>query len=109
MIDDVDFWAVTLLLGLGTYLIRFSFLGFIGNRPLPPWLRRHLAYVPVAIMPALVAPLTVWPAATGGTPDPARLAAGLAALAAGALFRNPVAAIAAGFAVLFGLPLVFGA
>ena len=40
--------------GIGTFLVRFSFLGLIGNRDLPPWLLRHLRYTPVAVFPALV-------------------------------------------------------
>ena len=55
-----------LLLGLGTYLIRFSFIGLVGDRQLPPSAMRMLRYVPVAVMPGLVAPLVVWPQATGG-------------------------------------------
>nr|WP_241239922.1 AzlD domain-containing protein [Silicimonas algicola] len=68
-------------MGIGTYLIRFSFLGLIGNRQMPEWVLRHLRYTPVAVLPGLVAPLVVWPDATGGSPDPARMAAALITLA----------------------------
>lgn len=44
-------WAVILGLGLGTYAIRLSFLGLIGNRPLPPMLLRFLRYTPMAVIP----------------------------------------------------------
>ena len=30
-------WIVILALAVGTFLIRFSFLGIIGSRPLPAW------------------------------------------------------------------------
>jgi branched-subunit amino acid transport protein len=96
-------WAIIAGLGVGSYLIRLSFLGLIGDRPLPPWLLRHLRYTAVAVMPALVAPLVAFPAATGGTPDAPRLAAAAATLAAGWLTRNVLAAIAAGGATLYGL------
>ncbi|MFQ5438947.1 MAG: AzlD domain-containing protein, partial [Paracoccaceae bacterium] len=70
MIDDkTTLWIVIILLALGTYLIRFSFLGLIGGRELPNWVLRHLRYVAVAVLPGLVAPLVVWPQATGGVPD----------------------------------------
>ena len=59
-------WQIILIMGVGTYLIRFSFLGLIGNRKMPDWVLRHLRYTPVAILPGLVAPLVMWPAATGG-------------------------------------------
>ena len=82
MISDSTFWLVTLVLGLGTYLIRFSFLGLLGGRELPDWLLVHLRYVGVAVLPALVTPIILWPAAAGGQFDPLRMIAALAALAA---------------------------
>jgi branched-subunit amino acid transport protein len=83
MIDNTTFWLVTIVLGIGTYLIRFSFLGLLGGRQLPDWLLVHLRYVGVAVLPALVTPLILWPAAAGGQFDPLRMIAALAALAAG--------------------------
>ncbi|MEM8788509.1 MAG: AzlD domain-containing protein [Pseudomonadota bacterium] len=105
--SDAQIWTVIVLLGIGTYLIRFSFIGLIGDRPLPPFVLRLLRFTPVAVMPGLVAPLIVWPAATGGVPDPARMAAAGAALAVGAVTRSVLGAIAAGLAVLYaGLALL---
>ncbi len=101
MIDPVTLWTVILLLGLGTFLIRFSFLGLIGDRDLPGWALRLLRYVPVAVMPGLVAPLVVWPEATGGSPDAARIGAALAAFAIGAATRNTLGAILGGMAALY--------
>ena len=54
-------WFTIAALALGTYLIRFSFLGFLGGRTLPPLALRLLRYVPVAVFPALVAPQVLWP------------------------------------------------
>lgn len=76
-----EIWAIIAVLGVGTFLIRFSFLGLVGGRRMPDWLLRHLRYTPVAVLPGLVAPLVAWPDATGGDTDPARLAAALATLA----------------------------
>ena len=70
---------------------------------MPAWLLRHLRYTAVAVLPALVAPLVVWPDATGGTPDAPRLAAAIATFAVGFLTKNVVAAIAAGAITLYGL------
>jgi len=94
-------WLVILGLAVGTYAIRFSFLGVIGDRPLPRWLLRALRYTPVAVMPGLVAPLILWPQATGGTPDPARMSAALATLVVGTVSRNVVAAVLAGMVTLY--------
>lgn len=94
-------WLVILALGLGTFAIRFSFLGLVGDRALPGWALRLLRYVPVAVLPALIAPLTVFPAATGGTPDPARLLAAGVALGVGAWSRNMLASVGAGMTALY--------
>lgn len=89
-------WAIILILAVGTFLIRFSFLGIVGDRPLPPWVLRHLRYTAVAVLPGLVAPLVFFPSATGGTPDVPRLAAAALALAVGYWRGSFVAGFAAG-------------
>ena len=101
MSEGLKIWTVILVLGLGTFLIRFSFIGLVGDRELPEWAMRLLRYVPVAVMPGLVAPLVVWPPATGGEPDAARLIASAAALAIGAGTRSVLGAIAGGMAALY--------
>ncbi len=106
--DKAQLWTMVLALGALTFLLRFSFLGMIGNRALPPLVLKLLRYTPMAVIPGLVAPAVLWPAATGGETDPARLAAALATVAAGILTRNTLAAIAAGILTLFGLPLLLG-
>lgn len=105
MISDAQFWTLTILLGIGTFLIRFSFLGFLGGRQLPDWLLLHLRYVGVAVFPALVTPMILWPAATGGTTDWIRVVAGLAALAAG-IRINVIAAILAGMGTFYALRIL---
>jgi branched-subunit amino acid transport protein len=100
MIDTVTLWTVIVALGLGSFGLRFVFLGLVGDKDLPPWLLRHLRYTAVAVLPALVTPLVVWPAETGGTPDPLRLAAAGVALAAGMLTRSIYAAIGGGIGVM---------
>ena len=57
MIDRPTFWLLVVVLGIGTYLIRLSFLGLLGNRPLPLWLVRSLRYTAVAVLPAPPRPL----------------------------------------------------
>ncbi|WP_143831345.1 AzlD domain-containing protein [Octadecabacter temperatus] len=102
-------WTIIIVLGVGTYLIRFSFLGLIGGKDLPEWVLRHLRYTAVAVLPGLVAPLVLWPAANGGDVEPARLCAALVTFAVGLLTRNVVAAITLGGATLFGMIWLLGA
>jgi branched-subunit amino acid transport protein len=105
MIPDAQFWTLTVLLGIGTFLIRFSFLGFLGGRQLPDWLLLHLRYVGVAVFPALVTPMLLWPAATGGTTDWVRVAGGVAALAAG-MRTSVIGAILAGMGTFYTLRIL---
>lgn len=100
-LDPATVWIVIAALAAGSYLIRFSFLGLIGNQSLPPWVLRHLRYTPVAVIPALVTPLVLFPSATGGEPDPARLFATGVTILAGLATRNVLAAILAGGAALY--------
>ncbi|SMX37781.1 AzlD domain-containing protein [Maliponia aquimaris] len=95
-----DLWLIIVLMGLGSFGLRFVFLGLVGDRALPGWLLRHLRYTAVAVMPALVAPLVVWPSATGGETDPLRLAAAAAALAVGYGWKSLYGAMIAGAAVM---------
>ena len=91
-------WAIILTLGIGTYLIRFSFLGLIGDRRMPEWVLRHLRYTPVAVLPGLVAPIVLWPEATGGEPDPIRLAAAALTVLVGWWRKSALSGVLAGAA-----------
>ncbi|WP_424985329.1 AzlD domain-containing protein [Microbulbifer sp. S227A] len=101
-------WIVIIGLAIGSFALRFVFIGLVGDRPLPAWLLRHLRYTAVAILPALVTPLVIWPAATGGTPDLPRMAAGAATIGVGLLTKNVIAAIIAGAGTLYGLLYLVG-
>lgn len=97
---DALVWAVILILGAGTFLIRFSFLGALGRRSLPPWAMRGLRFTPVTVLPALIAPATLFPEAGGGGIEPLRLAAAVLTLGVGLALRSTPLAMAAGFAAL---------
>lgn len=101
MSDSARIWILIAAVSVGTFLIRYSFIGLVGDRAIPRWAARMLRYVPVAVMPGLVAPLIAWPQATGGETDPARLLAALAALGFGIATRNVLASIFGGMAVLY--------
>ena len=108
IINTATIWIVIVSLGIGSYLIRFSFLGLIGGRDLPEWCLRHLRYVAVAVMPALITPLIIWPDATGGETDPARLVAALAAFIIGIKLNSAIGAVFAGMLTLYGMQYLIG-
>lgn len=100
MIDRPSFWIVTLLLGAATYGIRLSFLAWSQNRVFSDRVKRLLDFVPVAVLPALIAPLIFFPTATGGAFDPVRVLAAAVALAVGLWTQNVMAVVVAGIAAL---------
>ncbi|MBS8227391.1 AzlD domain-containing protein, partial [Vannielia litorea] len=46
--EGYPIWLIIAALAVGTFLIRFSFIGLTGTRPLPEGLLRYLRYTPVA-------------------------------------------------------------
>lgn len=108
MIDKTSLWIVIIGLGVGSFVLRFMFTGFVGSRAMPSWLLRHLRYTAVAILPALVAPQVLWPAATQGDPDLARMAAACVTLAVGLISKQVLAAILSGAATLYVLLYLLG-
>lgn len=106
--SDTQIWAILLLIGLGTFLLRYSFLGLIGGRELPAWAMRVLRYTPVAVIPGLMAPLVLYPQATGGQTDPLRLAVAVVTLVVGWRTGSVIWAIVAGLGALALLTLAFG-
>jgi branched-subunit amino acid transport protein len=101
MIDRTELWIVIIGLGIGSFALRFAFTGLVGNRALPLWLMRHLRYTAVGILPAIIAPAVLWPAATCGNYDLPRISAAIVTLAIGLIWKNVVGAILGGVATLY--------
>jgi branched-subunit amino acid transport protein len=99
--STVEIWLIIVVMGIGTFLIRFSFLGLIGDRAMPTFVLRLLRYTPVAVLPGMVAPLVLWPAATDGVFDPVRMMAAIATVLIGIWTRNVLWAILGGAVTLY--------
>jgi branched-subunit amino acid transport protein len=56
---SVEGWIAILALALGTFAIRYSFIGFLAGRRMPPWFERVMRLAVLAIFAALVVPLVV--------------------------------------------------
>ena len=55
-------WTLFIAIGLGTFLLRFSFIYLFGKFAMPDGLKRALRYVPVSVLAALVFPALTSPA-----------------------------------------------
>lgn len=56
MVDMTQFWPATIIIGLGTFLIRYSFILIMDKIVLPDAFHRMLRFIPAAVLSALVVP-----------------------------------------------------
>ena len=106
-ISTATLWLAIAGLAFGSWLLRFSFLGIIGNRELPECIKRHLRYTLVAVMPGIIAPLVFMPRTTDGAFDLPRFSAALVTLLVGVWKGNLLLAITACGVTLYSM-LNFG-
>ena len=108
MTASTGVWAAIVAVGVGTFLIRFSFFVlFEYLETVPEDLERALRFVPAAVLAALVAPAVV---VVDGTPavspgNERLVAAGLAVVVAWRT-ESVLATIAVGMTALLGLGFV---
>lgn len=107
--SDYPFIWIVILGGLGTYLIRVSFLFVLGNRMVSPVVGTVLRYIPPAAFAALVFPAILRPEGVLEIGiDNLRLLAALIALAIGLATRNVTWVLVSGMVSLWTLTFVFG-
>ena len=95
-------WLIILGVSLATFLLRASFIVFANPQRFPHAFRQALAFVPPAVLAAIVAPGLLMPAgAFDATLANPRWIAGLVAIAVAARVRHPLAPIAAGLPLLW--------
>ena len=102
-------WLVIAGVAATTFLLRASFIVFADPQRFPAAFRRSLAFVPPAVLAAIVVPGLLMP---HGFLDLSlanpRWIAGLAAVAVAARMRHPLATIAVGMPALWLLQWVIG-
>jgi len=105
--SDIALWSLFLVIGLGTFALRLSFIELYGNLRVPSLVSRALAYVPASVLAALVLPAVVYPEGHGDfvLDNPQIPAALLAALVAWKS-RNTLLTLAVGMGALWGLKML---
>ena len=95
-------WLVVLALALGTFLIRYSFIGLFAQRDMPTWLEHSLKLLVPAIFGAIVASgVAIAGGHTAGLEHWPRYAAALVALAVALRLRGHLlATLASGMLAL---------
>ncbi len=103
---DFRIWTTIILLSVLTFLLRGSFIVFLGDREMPMAARRYLRYVAVAIIPGMIAGLVSFPASLGGQTNAVWLGATLVAILTGLKWKNPLVIMLAGAAAYILLELL---
>jgi branched-subunit amino acid transport protein len=102
-------WLTLLAVGAVTFLLRASFIVFADPHRFPHLFRQALAFVPPAVLPAIVAPGLLL---RGDTLDPSfsnpRWIAGLVAIAVATRTRSTLATVLAGMGALWLLQWAMG-
>ena len=96
-------WGAVIIIGIGTYLTRLSFIGVFGERGLPTWMEVPLRFVAPAVLGAIVLPAVVMPEGViefAPTVNPRFLAAVIASAVA-YRWRNVSLVITVGMASLW--------
>lgn len=97
-----ELWLTILAAGIGTFLLRLSFIELWKWLRVPPLLMQALNYVPAAVLAALVLPALL---RSGGSIDVSfdnlRLYAGLTALAVAWYTRSMLMTLTTGMAALW--------
>ncbi len=98
-------WLLVIGLAIGTFLIRYSFIGLFANRDMPPWLDRALKLMVPAIFAAIVfsGVIMVGGQVAGLDQWPRYAAAVIALVAAIAARGNMLVTVVVGMAALHGL------
>ena len=103
-------WTVVFGLAIGTFLIRYSFIGLFADKDMPPWLDRALKLMIPAIFAAIVfSSVAMVGGEVAGWAHWPRYAAALVGFVAALLTRgNMLVTLGAGMAALHGLPWLVG-
>ena len=107
--STASLWLLFVVIGLGTFLLRFLFIYLFGKIAMPNWLRRALRFVPAAALAALVFPSLTHP--TGYLDlslNNFRLLAGLGGAIVAWRTRNVLLTILVGMMLLWILEAAFG-
>ena len=97
-------WTIILVLGIGTFLLRFSFIQLVGRIDLPEPVTRALRFVPPAVLAAIIMPALLQDHATGAlnfSPANPYLLAGIVAALTAWITRNMVLPLATGLGALY--------
>jgi branched-subunit amino acid transport protein len=100
--SDFSMWMVFVAVGVGTFLIRLSFIELYGKLRIPTLLSQALVYVPASVLAALVLPAIVFSNGTNTLAlTDARLPAAVVAVLVAWFSKNTILTLIAGMGSLW--------
>lgn len=105
--SGAELWWLFAAMGAVTLALRASFLLAQDRVSLPAYVNRALAFVPPAVLAAIVAPALFEPGGAQLGPLNARLVAGLVAIGVAWRTKSVLATIIVGMATLWALTWIF--
>lgn len=101
------FWYSVIILSLGTFALRFSFIYMMDKITFPGPINKMLKFIPVSVLPAIVVPAIAFEKSTAMYSfDYLRIAAGVIAAAIAWKTKNMLLTIALGMVSLWLLSLL---
>jgi len=105
--SDWALWGLFVAAGLGTFVMRLSFIELYGRWRMPALLSRALLYVPASVLAALVLPAVVYPSGQGEFAfDNPQIPAAIIAAGIAWKTRSTVLTLVVGMASLWGLKVM---
>jgi branched-subunit amino acid transport protein len=100
-VTEPNYFLVALLLGLGTFLIRLSFILIVDRVTFPEAVVRMLRFIPASVLPAIIVPAVLLHGTSGAPTDLARPVAAAVAVLAAWKTRNILVTILSGMGTLW--------
>lgn len=100
-LDRMTLWLAMLVIGTGTFLIRFSFIWLFGRGKISPDVKRVLRFIPPSVLSAMILPSFIFPQHTAFTLDNPRMWAGAIAAIVAWRTQRMILTITAGMAALW--------
>lgn len=105
--SDLSLWGLWLAVAIGTFALRFSFIGLHGRLLIPGLLKRALVYVPASVLAALILPaITLSGPEHAFSLDNLRIPAALVAALVAWKSHNTLLTLGAGMGTLWLLELL---
>lgn len=100
--SNIQLIMTILIIGMGTFIFRFSFIFLYGKMKLPQWVHRAMRFVPPAVLSALIFPaILIRDQELWLSLENPRLLAGMVAIAIAWRTKNLLLTIASGLGIFW--------